>query len=109
MERLAAEVGLKPDEVYEYEPRELYNYMTGVRTSREHIEAQYKAGWEQARLIYSTMVNYIRAQGKHPGPAKRPEQLMPFPWDSRRVNTQPSITREEGLRLADRYKEKGLI
>jgi hypothetical protein len=51
--------------------------MNAVGGFSDNEERKLKEGWEQARIIYTAIAN------QNARSAKRPDKLLPFPWDNK--------------------------
>jgi hypothetical protein len=81
---------------YNYTLRELWNAVDGF-LKREEIRT--RENWEQARIIYTGIAN------QHARSAKKPESLIPFPWDNEGELPEEDVLAELKKEMDKKNKE----
>ena len=82
-------------DLYDLTPRSFNNKLIGFNKKNEQISQNH---WEQTRLIVH---GTIAPHSKH---RVKPQELMPFPWDSKNKVKKDVATKEQIQEVLKRYK-----
>ena len=92
-------VGIRREDFLRLTPEELEAVL---KHHAQYREEQMQTGWEQARMIA------FAAVAPHTSRLRRPEDLIPFPWDEKATERTeaPRMTIEERRQLIDELSAK---
>lgn len=88
-------LGLSYDNLYDLTPRSFENKLKGFKKYNEQLSQN---NWEQTRMIVHAA---IVPHSKH---KIKPQELMPFPWDSKNKVKKDVATKEHIEEVLKRYK-----
>jgi hypothetical protein len=88
-------MGLSDEDLYDLTPRSFNNKLIGFNKKNEQLSQNH---WEQTRLIVH---GTIAPHSKH---KVKPQELMPFPWDSKNKVKKDVASKEHIEEVLKKYK-----